>query len=49
LYLSNEIAQQNWDRVAFLILMILITVALIDQVSSRLRFAIIGKSAVRPS
>lgn len=49
LYLSNEIAQQNWDRVAFLILMILVTVALIDQVSSRLRFAIIGKSAVRPS
>ena len=45
LYLSNEIAQQNWDRVAFLILMILVTVALIDQLSSRLRFSIIGRSA----
>lgn len=45
LYLSNEIAQQNWDHVAFLILMILVTVALIDQLSSRLRFSIIGRSA----
>ena len=49
LYLSNEIAQQNWDRVAFLILLILFTVALIDQISSRLRFAIIGKSTLRHS
>jgi phosphonate transport system permease protein len=49
LYLSNEIAQQNWDRVAFLILLILATVALIDQISSRLRFAIIGKSVLRHS
>jgi phosphonate transport system permease protein len=47
LYLSNEIAQQNWDRVAFLILLILVTVAVIDQISSRLRFAIIGKGALR--
>jgi phosphonate transport system permease protein len=47
LYLSNEIAQQNWDRVAFLILLVLTTVALIDLASSRLRFAIIGKAALR--
>lgn len=46
LYLSNEINQQNWDHVAFLIIMILITVAIIDWCSSRLRFAIIGKRAV---
>ncbi|MEH2535493.1 phosphonate transport system permease protein [Bradyrhizobium sp. AZCC 1588] len=46
LYLSNEISQQNWDRVAFLIIMILITVAIIDAISSRLRFAIIGRRAV---
>jgi phosphonate transport system permease protein len=46
LYLSNEINQQNWDHVAFLIIMILITVAIIDWISSRLRFAIIGKRAV---
>ena len=44
LYLSNEINQQNWDRVAFLIAMILITVAIIDSVSFRLRFAIIGRT-----
>lgn len=42
LYLSNEIGQQNWDHVSFLILMVLVTVAVIDQISSRLRFAIIG-------
>jgi phosphonate transport system permease protein len=32
--------------VAFLILMILVTVALIDWVSGRLRFAIIGRTPV---
>lgn len=46
LYLSNEISQQNWDRVAFLIIMILITVAIIDWCSSRLRFVIIGRRAL---
>jgi len=44
LYLANEIQQAEWPRVAFLILMILATVAIIDWVSSKLRFAIIGKS-----
>jgi phosphonate transport system permease protein len=38
LYLSNEIS-----HVALIILMILVTVATIDAVSTRLRFAIIGK------
>lgn len=37
LFLSNEISQQNWDRVAFIILMILGTVGAIDWVSARLR------------
>jgi len=46
LYLSNEINQQNWDHVAFLIIVILVTVAIIDSISSRLRFAIIGRRAV---
>lgn len=46
LFLSNEINQQNWDRVAFLILMILVTVAIIDFISSRLRFAIIGRHSL---
>ena len=49
LYLSNEINQQNWDHVAFLIIMILITVAAIDFISSRLRFALIGRSAIVPT
>lgn len=44
LYLANEIQQAEWPRVAFLILMILVTVAAIDFISSKLRFAIIGKS-----
>ncbi|MBA2397936.1 MAG: phosphonate ABC transporter, permease protein PhnE [Bradyrhizobium sp.] len=45
LYLSNEINQQNWDHVAFIILMILVTVAAIDYISGRARFAIIGRRA----
>jgi phosphonate transport system permease protein len=45
LYLANEIQQAEWQKVAFIILMILVTVAIIDWVSSRLRFAIIGKTA----
>jgi phosphonate transport system permease protein len=36
----------EWNKVAFLVLMILVTVAIIDAISSRLRFAIIGRSAV---
>jgi phosphonate transport system permease protein len=46
LYLSNEINQQNWDHVAFLIIMVLITVAIIDFISARLRFALIGRAAI---
>lgn len=44
--LSEQIRVLEWQKVAFIILLILITVAIIDWVSSRLRFAIIGKSAV---
>ncbi len=36
----------EWSKVSFLVLMILATVALIDWISNRLRFAIIGRSAV---
>lgn len=42
LYLANEIAQAEWPHVAFLILMILVTVAAIDWISARIRFGIIG-------
>ena len=45
LYLSNEINQQNWDHVSFIILIILGSVAAIDFVSGRIRFAIIGRAA----
>jgi phosphonate transport system permease protein len=43
--LSEQIRVLEWQKVAFIIIMILITVAIIDWVSSRLRFAIIGKAA----
>lgn len=46
LHLSEQIRVLEWDKVAFLVLMILITVAVIDWISSRIRFAIIGRSAV---
>ena len=42
LYLSEEIRVLEWQRAAFLILMVLITVAIIDQISQRLRAAIMG-------
>mgnify|MGYP000103042650 CR=1 FL=1 len=44
LYLSNDINQQNWDHVSFIILMILLTVAAIDFVSARLRRSMIDGS-----
>ncbi len=43
LYLANEIAQAEWQKVAFLILMIFVTVAAIDWISSKIRFAVIGR------
>ncbi|MDQ8726529.1 phosphonate ABC transporter, permease protein PhnE [Bradyrhizobium sp. LHD-71] len=43
--LSEQIRVLEWQKVAFIILLILVTVALIDWLSSRLRFAIIGKAA----
>jgi phosphonate transport system permease protein len=46
LYLANEIAQAEWQSVAFLILMILATVAVIDWISARIRFAVIGRRGV---
>jgi phosphonate transport system permease protein len=45
LHLAEQIRTYEWDRVAFIILMILVTVAIIDAVSSRLRLALVGKSA----
>jgi phosphonate transport system permease protein len=44
LYLSEMIRTFEWDRVAFIILMILVTVAIIDAASSRLRLALVGRN-----
>jgi phosphonate transport system permease protein len=44
-YLSELIRVLEMPQVAFLIIMILITVAIIDWISTRLRFAIIGRTA----
>jgi phosphonate transport system permease protein len=46
LQLAEQIRVLEWQKVSFLILMILVAVAAIDWISSRLRFAIIGKRAV---
>jgi phosphonate transport system permease protein len=46
LHLAEQIRVLEWDKVSFLILMILITVAVIDWISSRLRLMIIGRTPV---
>ncbi len=46
LYLAETIRTYDWDKVAFIILMILLTVAIIDFLSSRLRLAIVGNKTV---
>ena len=45
LQLAEQIRVLEWQRVSFIIVMILITVAAIDWISSKLRFAIIGRAA----
>jgi phosphonate transport system permease protein len=43
LHLSEAIRTLEWQEVSFLVLMILVAVAIIDQISARIRFAIIGE------
>jgi phosphonate transport system permease protein len=43
LHLAETIRTFDWDKVAFIILMILVTVAVIDFLSSRLRLQIVGR------
>lgn len=43
LQLAEQIRVLEWQKVSFLVLMILVAVSVIDQISSRLRFAIIGR------
>jgi phosphonate transport system permease protein len=46
LHLTEQIRVLEWQKVSFLVLMILVTVAIIDWVSGKLRLAIIGRSSV---
>lgn len=46
LYLAETIRTLEWQQVSFLILLILAAVTAIDYLSSKLRFAIIGKRAM---
>jgi len=46
LQLSEQIRTYDFDQVAFAVIMILIAVAIIDWISGKLRFAIIGRHAV---
>lgn len=43
LHLSEQIRTLEWQHVSFLIVMILATVAVIDFISARIRFAVIGR------
>ena len=49
LQLAEQIRVLEWQKVSFLILMILIAVAAIEFISGKLRFAIIGRRAVMES
>lgn len=48
LHLAEQIRVLEWNKVSFLILMMLAMVAVIDFISSRLRFAIIGRARTEP-
>jgi phosphonate transport system permease protein len=43
LYLAEAIRTLEWQLVSFIVIMILITVGIIDTISNRIRFAIIGR------
>jgi phosphonate transport system permease protein len=46
LHLTEQIRVLEWDKVSFIVLMILVTVAAIDAISTRLRLAIIGRTTL---
>lgn len=46
LQLAEQIRVLEWQKVSFLILLVLVAVSAIDWISSRLRFAIIGRRAI---
>ena len=43
-HLSEQIRILEWQQVSFLVILILVTVAAIDWVSGKLRFAIMGRA-----
>lgn len=45
LHLSEQIRTLEWQAMAFIVVMILVAVAIIDFISSRIRFAIIGSTS----
>ena len=47
LHLSEQIRTLEWQHVSAIVLMILVTVAVLDFVSARIRFAIIGGQSER--
>jgi phosphonate transport system permease protein len=47
LHLSEQIRTLEWQAVSFIIILILVAVAVIDFISTRLRLAIIGRSTVQ--
>jgi phosphonate transport system permease protein len=48
LHLTEMIRTFEWDRVAFIVLLILVTVAAIDALSSRLRLLLVGEKVAAP-
>lgn len=44
LHLTEQIRTLEWQHVSFLVILVLATVAAIDQISQRIRFAVIGTS-----
>lgn len=46
LHLAEQIRMLEWQKVSFLVLMMLLMVAIIDFISTRLRFALIGRRPV---
>ena len=46
MHLTEQIRMLEWDKVSFLVLLILVAVAAIDWISAKLRFAVIGRSTV---
>lgn len=45
LHLYEQIRTLEWQQVSFLVLLVLVTVAVLDTISARLRFALIGRRA----